>query len=195
MNNYKLQLGTGIVLGFEDVSAAVAAATSPLGLAFKHVDDGNILRFDAMTGADVKEQTGQTDLNGAPLLDDKFYGTLLACGLVVGPFERKSQAMNGLALSLLGMGLFDVVGTEAAEAVAAPEETEEEEDEDVKGLLEIMDRTSMEMGYEPDPVIKASCIAKVKQLKADGMSGKAAIVGALMDSLKQAIEGSAPAVR
>lgn len=124
MKKTTIPVGEGLRAHFANPLAAIMVATGPVGAAFHHVmNEGGILRFDAIQGIKLKMLTGQATVgdDDEAILDDKWYGTLLGAKLVVGPFERKSQAMNGLALSLLGgVAGFEVEGVLKDEPDTAP---------------------------------------------------------------------------
>jgi hypothetical protein len=97
-----MKLGNMAVRFSSDDAVLKAFSCEGTRRALSAVSAGQIIRFDAMTGAQLQAESGQVDVGGRPVLDDKWYGTIAAMGVAVGPFDRKSQAMNGLALVLIG---------------------------------------------------------------------------------------------
>ena len=72
-------------------------------MAMAAVQDGALLKLDAVTGANLKQIIGsETYACGHAIKDDAWFGILPTLKLSVGPFERKSQAMNAIVLALLG---------------------------------------------------------------------------------------------
>lgn len=118
---FKLTLNPGMKLVLDNPLEALAMVMQPnMAAALKTVKEGGILRFDAITGAQLREHIENggfhhDETSGFPLLDDKWYGVLLGAGIAVGPYERKSQAMNGLALAHLGLETEGIIAMPQAE--------------------------------------------------------------------------------
>lgn len=70
------------------------------------VKDGGLLKLDAVRGEELAEAIGMKTFGGEEAIrPDKWYGILPALALAVGPYDRKSQAMNGIVLALAGIEL------------------------------------------------------------------------------------------
>ncbi len=102
MNKHNVTIPcSGFKVGFENIHAAMDAALSFTGVAMAVVDAGTILRIDAVKGESLPAGLRLGEL-GELVNVDGFYGTLEALGLYVGPFNRKSEAMNAIVLTLMG---------------------------------------------------------------------------------------------
>lgn len=99
-----LPLGkTGLTASLSVLEAFAASA------AIKTVIDGGILRFDAVKGFALQMEIDAENteaLDNGKVIDiqpDKWYGILRGAKLLVGPYDRKSQAMNALGLTILNI--------------------------------------------------------------------------------------------
>lgn len=108
-DKFRMPAGPGINLAFDSAIEAVALAGSLQSILTMVVQQGALLRLDAALGEDLM---ARSDGWSQPLKADGWYGTIDAIGFAVGPFLRKSFAMNGLVLALAGLPVEPV---EAAE--------------------------------------------------------------------------------
>lgn len=104
--NFKLPVGAGLTAAFSSPIEAALGTTVLQKLALAHVMDGNILRLEVLQGADLL--AGASGRSLCEHLEASFdptawYGVVTGLPFALGPFDRKSQAMNGLALTLMGI--------------------------------------------------------------------------------------------
>lgn len=107
-------------IGFDDVFDALEATVCPgIGAVLNHVHSGGILRLDAVRGESLPAGTVLNGEGDKPVGIDVegWYGIVEGAGFHVGPFERKSQAMNGVVLVLMGLNV--IPNRVAPPAVAA----------------------------------------------------------------------------
>lgn len=98
----RIKLGEGISISLE----SALTTDSVEAKAFTAVSEGGILRIDAVKGDMLGPIMGSEEdafADGSAIDPDGWYGVVPIIGIAVGPFDRKSQAMNGLVLALMGV--------------------------------------------------------------------------------------------
>lgn len=153
----------GMAIRFESVHAAFAATEVQQHL-MNYACEG-LLRLDAIRGEDLSpEARAKLDVFAA----EGWYGIIPGL-LAVGPFERKSQAMNGLVLTLAGLDVVPTYGRKLAEQqhtepAAAEEEQLPEGTTDVTPAGYAVDFTHV------PPIIKDVLMARIDaQLAGQGV--------------------------